>query len=156
MAKGSEKAGGRVHPLGRRPEIKIVDFKKVGQIQKEFRGCVGLCDFEKRTIYLDLSSPLKPQPSLKFVLQHELAHLKLDDLGIKLPAKVKERFCDLVAVMEAPKKALTGPEQMLREVLLSLTGNRWSDVLRLAYGRGPASEPEKHVWANHSRLLCGE
>lgn len=124
--------------------VKDCDFQKVSRIQSEFKDRSGLVDLEKRIIWLDLGCHSRPVDVRAVVLNHERAHLMLHDLGIKWDAKTTERFCDLYAVVKAPKSSLSQLELILREILTPVF---WPEMIQLAHRRRAKDSREYQTWA---------
>ena len=137
----------------RRVKVKICDFKKVSQIQPEFRKAVGLCDREKRTIWIDSSLPKRNEGTGGVILQHEKAHMMLHDLGIKWGHKIEERFCYLFALVTASKNSLSSIEAMFREKLRPMGRIYWVEIIMEAHGHGAKTPDEYRRWQSDGNLI---
>lgn len=164
MVRRNEKKGHKnqtASPRQAMAKIKICDFEKISKIQADFgRERCGLCDLEKRVIWINSKQPKKALDTQGVILCHEKAHLMLHDLGIKWKARTAERFCDLYACLKATKKSLTPIEMMLRDKLL-VSGNVWISVIALAHGKSlPILDVQEMAsywfWASQIKSYHGE
>jgi len=135
------------------PKIKICDFEKTKNIQKDFgKGRRGLCDTEKRIIWINSRQPITPQVTQGIILHHEKAHLMLSDLKILWKPKIEERFCDLYALIKAPLKSLTAIEKLYRKDILS-SDRIWFRIIKEAHDAPTHNSNEAASFWFHAILI---
>lgn len=101
----------------RKYTVKYCDFEKVAKIQKDFKDCVGLTDFDKNTIFVDANLPEVSNGSKRMTLAHEIAHLRLHHANVVLPKQVEEDYCEMEAVFKVPRQYLSVAESLLKKLL---------------------------------------
>lgn len=159
MVEKVQEPGSQLQGLRRkRVKVRYCDFKKMAAKDKDFGGkTVGLCDHRVRTVWVHNLQPDTYTVTRAVVRQHELAHMMLFDLGISWPKPAEEMFCDLYAVLTAPRKALSDLEMFLRRLLQQgakvgrapWTG--WWLVIRLAHAA--KEDPKNPRWRDQARQI---
>lgn len=111
--------------------VRHVDFTKRG---KEFKGIVGLADWEHDTIWIHNKLPKTNDGTRKAVENHERAHVWLDKRALEsyLTKGQIEEFCDLVALFRTEDKWLSNIEIVAKKALLK--GRTWRRDKRLIMG----------------------
>ncbi len=142
----------------KQPVVRYCDFKKVAKTNKDFGGkTVGLCYPKDRTVWVHECQPDTYTVTKQVVRQHELAHMMLYDLGIAWPRAATEMFCDLYAVLTAPRKALSDLEMFTRRLLKQgamVHREKWSGwwlVIRLAHAA--KEDPKNPRWREQARQI---
>ncbi len=98
--------------------VVAVDFRRTAAIDPSFSGTQGLADSAKNTIYLNSDQPERTIFGRQLLLNHEVCHLKVADLGIKLREPLEELYCDFEALVSTPDRYLHRNEKYLKKALL--------------------------------------
>ena len=90
------------------PEIKIVDFKKIGALHKHYGSEWGEYDPNTDTIRISRLLGDRQIPAKLDVILHEKCHRRIAVNGVnKYFTEVQEEaFCDLWSIMWYPKKRI--------------------------------------------------
>lgn len=108
-------------------QVAAIDFVKTAHVNPDFKGVQGLAYYEKDKIYINKTQPQKTIFGKQVLLNHEICHIKIHQLKIKMPNQKEELYCDLDALVQTSDKHLHTNEKFLkRHILGGLTWRRIS------------------------------
>jgi len=107
-------------------KLAVVDFEKTAGIDPIFGKAQALSDRNKDKVWVDAKQPEYTTLGRQYVLNHELCHLRLHDLGIKLTPDKEELFCDIDALVRTPDRFLQKGEVLRKRQFLKKL--RWGRV----------------------------
>lgn len=99
-------------------QVSAIDFVKTAQVNPDFKDVQGMAYYEQDKIYINKTQPEKTIFGQKVLLNHEICHIKLHHLSIKMPIQKEELYCDLEALVQTADRYLRVNEKLLKKHLL--------------------------------------
>src|SRR5258708_7255933 len=108
--------------------VKALDFKTLGRINPHYSKGVQAWTWYAEgknppRIDLDKNLPERTRTGRQIVLYHELCHVKIKDLGIKIKVQQEELYCDFEGLIRTNNRHLCYGEQGLKRLILG--HRRW-------------------------------
>lgn len=99
-------------------QVSAIDFAKTAQVNPDFKDVQGLAYYEKDKIYINKTQPQKTIFGQTVLLNHEICHIKIHQLGVKMQNQKEELYCDLEALVQTADRHLHTNEKFLKRHIL--------------------------------------
>lgn len=118
-------------PQPRIVRLKGVDFEVTSRVNPYYKGGHGMTftfDDQAPEIHIDVNLPKVTRYGRRWVLFHEMAHVKVRDLCLEKPMGKwgEELYCDYEGLVRTENQYLHPNERAMKRLLLA--GRRWSDL----------------------------